>query len=87
MNADDLRNQGWTFLSNHSHVLLCVARDATLRIRDIALEVGITERAVRHIIVLAMGLKPSPSGETFRFFCSPGPVRIVGHGELQDKLA
>ena len=49
-NADDLRNQGWTFLSNHSHVLLCVARDATLRIRDIALEVGITEQAVRHIV-------------------------------------
>jgi len=34
-------------------------------------------------IVLAMGLKPSPSGETFRFFCSPGPVGIDGHGELQ----
>ena len=50
MNADDLRTLGWTFLSNHSHVLLSVARDATLRIRDIALEVGITERAVRHII-------------------------------------
>ena len=47
---DDLRHLGWTFLSNHAHVLLCVARDATMRIRDIALEVGITERAVRHVL-------------------------------------
>ena len=50
MNADDIPHRSWTFLSNHAHVLLCVARDATMRIRDIALEVGITERAIRHII-------------------------------------
>ena len=50
MSADVLGHLGWTFLSNHAHVLLCVARDATMRIRDIALQVGITERAVRHII-------------------------------------
>ena len=50
MCADDLRHLGWTFRSNHAHVLLCVARDATMRIRDIALQVGITERAIRHII-------------------------------------
>jgi predicted ArsR family transcriptional regulator len=40
----------WTFLSNHAHVLLCLARDSTMRIRDMALEVGITERAVQKII-------------------------------------
>jgi len=45
-----LPHRSWTFLSNHAHVLLCVAQDAKMRIRDIALEVGITERAVRHII-------------------------------------
>lgn len=50
MTRDDLRHLGWTFLSNHTHVLLCVKCDATMRIRDIALEVGITERAIRHII-------------------------------------
>lgn len=50
MSADGLNHQGWTFLSNHAHVLLCVARDATMRLRDIASEVGITERAIRHII-------------------------------------
>jgi len=32
----------WTFLTNHAHVLLCLARDSTMRMRDLALEVGIT---------------------------------------------
>ncbi len=50
MNAGDVADLGWTFLSNHAHVLLCVARDASMRVRDIAFEVGITERAIRHII-------------------------------------
>ena len=47
---EDLGHLGWTFLSNHAHVLLCIARDETMRLRDIASEVGITERAIRHII-------------------------------------
>lgn len=41
----------WTFLTNHSHVLLCLAQNSSARIRDIAVEVGITERAVQRIIV------------------------------------
>lgn len=44
------RVSGWTFLSNHAHVLLVLARDPDKRIRDIADEVGITERAVQRII-------------------------------------
>jgi len=40
----------WTFLSNHTHILLCLFRDPELRIRDLALNVGITERAVLRII-------------------------------------
>lgn len=40
----------WTFLSNHAHVLLCVVRDPLIRVRDIALQVGITERAVQRIL-------------------------------------
>ena len=40
----------WTFLSNHSHVLLCLVKDSTMRMRDIAQKVGITERAVQRII-------------------------------------
>jgi len=41
---------GWTFLTNHAHVLLCVARDAGIRHRDLAERVGITERAAQRIV-------------------------------------
>ena len=41
----------WTFLTNHAHVLICLHRDPQMRIRDIAVEVGITERAVQAILV------------------------------------
>jgi predicted transcriptional regulator len=40
----------WTFLTNHAHVLLCLAKSSSMRIRDIAIAVGITERAVQRII-------------------------------------
>lgn len=40
----------WTFLTNHSHVLICLARDPSARLRDVAVEVGITERAVQRIV-------------------------------------
>jgi DNA-binding MarR family transcriptional regulator len=42
--------EGWTFLTNHSHVLLCIARDPDIRLRDMALRVGITERAAQKIV-------------------------------------
>ncbi|MBP6740034.1 MAG: MarR family transcriptional regulator [Leptospiraceae bacterium] len=42
--------QDWTFLSNHAHVLICLYRDPTIRLRDLAFNVGITERAVISII-------------------------------------
>jgi DNA-binding MarR family transcriptional regulator len=41
---------GWTFLSNHAHVLLCIARDPELTMNEIAQLVGITERAVQRIV-------------------------------------
>ena len=40
----------WTFLSNHAHVLLLIARDPEIRLRDVAESVGITERAVQRIV-------------------------------------
>jgi predicted transcriptional regulator len=40
----------WVFLTNHAHVLLCVARDPEARARDIAERVGITERAAQRIL-------------------------------------
>lgn len=44
-------NRGWTFLTNHGHVLICLHRDPRMRIRDIATEVGITDRAVQAILL------------------------------------
>jgi hypothetical protein len=41
---------GWDFLTNHAHVLLCVAQDPGIRLRDIAAEVGITERGAHKIL-------------------------------------
>lgn len=40
----------WTFLTNHGHVIVCVARDPGIRMRDIADRVGITERAAQRIV-------------------------------------
>jgi DNA-binding transcriptional ArsR family regulator len=41
---------GWDFLTNHAHVLSCVADDPGIRLRDIAAAVGITERAAHRIL-------------------------------------
>jgi len=40
----------WTFLTNHAHVLVCVAENPDMLGREIAREVGISERAVQGII-------------------------------------
>jgi DNA-binding transcriptional ArsR family regulator len=40
----------WDFLTNHAHVLTCVADDPGIRLRDIAAAVGITERAAHRIL-------------------------------------
>ncbi len=41
---------GWTFLTNHARVLLCVAHDPGVRLRDIAATLNITERSAFAII-------------------------------------
>jgi hypothetical protein len=40
----------WTFLTNHARVLLCVAQDPGVRLRDIAASLRITERSAFGII-------------------------------------
>lgn len=40
----------WRFLTNHGRVLLCLAHDPDLRIRDLALVLGITERSTQKIL-------------------------------------
>ncbi len=41
---------GWTFLTNHAQVLVCIAHDPGVRLRDIGERVGITERAAHRIV-------------------------------------
>jgi hypothetical protein len=41
----------WTFLTNHAQVLLCIARDPGIRLRDIADRIGITERSAYGIVL------------------------------------
>jgi hypothetical protein len=40
----------WSFLTNHARVLLCIAQDPGVRLRDIAAAVGITERSAYGIV-------------------------------------
>lgn len=44
------KTSGWTFLTNHAQVLYCLAHDPRMRLRDVAAEVGLTERAVQRIV-------------------------------------
>lgn len=47
---DDGSSRRWTFLTNHGHVLVCLARSPELRLREVAQRVGVTERAVQRIV-------------------------------------
>ncbi|MFI6789221.1 helix-turn-helix transcriptional regulator [Nonomuraea sp. NPDC050383] len=49
MSSSDERSS-WTFLTHHARVLLEIARDPRVRLRDIAASIGITERAVQGIV-------------------------------------
>jgi hypothetical protein len=42
--------EGWGFLTNHGRVLVCIARDPGVRLRDIATALDITERSAHGII-------------------------------------
>jgi predicted transcriptional regulator len=44
------RTRSWTFLTNHARVLVKIARNPQSRLRDLALSVGITERAAQSIV-------------------------------------
>ncbi|HEX8524369.1 MAG TPA: winged helix-turn-helix domain-containing protein [Tepidisphaeraceae bacterium] len=69
----------WTFLTNHSHVLICLWRDPESRLRDVADRVGITERAVQAIVSDledAGALKRERAGRRNRYEINPNiPLR------------
>lgn len=45
-----VKKTGWTFLTNHSHVIILLANQPDMVLREVASEIGITERAVQRII-------------------------------------
>jgi len=51
MSTDQAANdKPWRFVTNHTQVLLCIARDPEVRMREIAEAAGITERAAQRIV-------------------------------------
>lgn len=82
----------WTFLTNHSHVLLCLAKSSSMRIRDLALEVGITERAVQRIIAELIDegyLEKEKEGRRNIYkICTEKPLKhkVEGHRNIADLI-
>jgi hypothetical protein len=77
----------WKFLTNHAHVLLCVAHQPQIRLREIAEAVGITERAAHRIIAeLEVGgfIARERRGRRnhYRFF----PEAVMGHPKFQHSM-
>ena len=83
----------WTFLTNHAHVLLCLAADPDVRLRDVADAVGITERAVQHIVadLAAAGVvERAREGRRNRYTLHPeAPLRhpVEAHRRVGDLIA
>ena len=44
------QSASWTFLTNHTQVLICITQDVDITLRDVANKVGITERAAQRIV-------------------------------------
>jgi len=81
--TDDARPpRGFTYLTNHSHVLVALDADPSARIRDLAGLVGITERAVQRILSeleAAGAVRRTREGRRNRY-------RIVGTARLRHPL-
>ena len=86
----------WTFLTNHAHVLLCMAEIPDVRVREIAATVGVTERAAQRILTEleeAGYISKTRDGRRNRYAINPGvrmrhPMDQEHHiGELVDLLA
>lgn len=41
---------GWSFLTNHTHILVCLSRNPTTTVRELSDQVGITERSVQRLL-------------------------------------
>ena len=50
MSSPEEAQHSWRFVTNHTQVLLCISQNPETRLRDIAMQVGITERAAQRIV-------------------------------------
>lgn len=65
----------WTFLTNHARVLVVIARDSGVRLRDVAAACGVTERTVQAIVAdleAAGYLTHAREGRRNRYRLAPG---------------
>jgi len=85
--------QRWTYLTNHSHVLICLSQEPEMRLRDVADRVGITERAVQRIVAEleeAGAITRERDGRRNRYSVhSEAPLRhpIEAHRTIADLIA
>jgi len=75
----------WTFLTNHALVMAALSREPGLRLRDVALQIGITERAVQRIVAeleAAGYLVRDREGRRNRYQLrlDPGPRHLLERG-------
>jgi hypothetical protein len=91
MTRDDA--PAWLFLTNHARVLLCIADDPGLRLREIGDAVGITERAAHRIVddLAAAGyITRERNGRRNRYTVKPDlpvPDPLAGKQKIGDLLA
>jgi DNA-binding MarR family transcriptional regulator len=83
----------WSFLTNHALVLLCIAHDPGVRLREIGETVGITERAAHRIVgeLAAAGyISRERNGRRNRYTIQthlPLPDRLAREQTIGDLLA
>jgi DNA-binding IclR family transcriptional regulator len=83
----------WSFLTNHAQVLLCIAQDPGVRLREIGEAVGITERAAHRIVneLAAAGyISRTRHGRRNRYAIKshlPLPDSVAGQHKIGDLLA
>jgi DNA-binding MarR family transcriptional regulator len=85
--------QRWSFLTNHAQVLLCIARDPSVRLREIGDTVGMTERGAHRIVgelADAGYISRTRTGRRNRYTIEsdlPGPDPLTSRQRIGDLLA
>ena len=85
--------RAWSFLTNHAQVLVCIAHDPDIRLREIGESVGITERAAHRIVgelVAAGYITRERCGRRNRYTIQPNlplPDPLARGREVSDLLS